>query len=96
MPRDHSPGFRFKGGKLYLFSDDGVILLESWPTLKALRKERGIPWTEFTPNFRVIRPYRPRKKAAPSPELELNHGVVPVPATRQLVESWLDMYALSA
>jgi len=78
MPRDYSPGFRFKEGKLYLFTDESVMLLQSWPALKAVRKERGIAWTEFTPNFRTIRPYRPRKKAEPSLQLELNLGAIPV------------------
>ena len=78
MPRDHSPGFRFKEGKLYLFTDDSVMLLETWPVLSALRKERGLPWLEFTPRFRIIRPYRPRKKQELSPQLELNLGVIPV------------------
>src|ERR1700724_2776757 len=81
MPRDHSPGFRFKAGKLYLFTEDGVMLLQSWPVLSAMRKEPGMPWTEFTPKFRIVQPYRPRKKAAPSPQLELNLGVIPIRRT---------------
>ena len=78
MPREHSPGFRFKQGKLYAFTEDSVILLESWPVLRALRKTDSEPWAEFAPQFRVVQPYRPRKKAPPSPQLELNLGVIPV------------------
>ena len=66
MPREHSPGFRFKQGKLYAFTEDSVFVLESWPVLRALRKTDGEPWTEFAPQFSVVQPYRPRKKAPPS------------------------------
>jgi len=78
MPREHAPGFRFKEGKLYAFTEDSVIVLESWPVLRALRKTCGEPWTEFAPQFRVVQPYRPRKKAPPTPQMELNLGVIPV------------------
>jgi hypothetical protein len=33
------PGFRFKEGKLYAFSAESVMILEAWPTLKAIRKD---------------------------------------------------------
>ena len=75
MPADRSPGFRFKDGKLYVFTEDGVMLLETWPVLRALRKNEDRPWEEFTPTFRVVQPYRPRK-VKPSPQLELNLGPV--------------------
>jgi hypothetical protein len=61
-----------------LFGEENVMLIESWPALKALRKERGTPWMEFTPKFHVIRLYRPRKKPEISPQLELNLGAIPV------------------
>lgn len=54
------------------------MVLESWPELRALRKTEGEPWKEFAPAFRVVRPYRSRKRAAPSPQLELNLGAIPV------------------
>lgn len=75
MPADHSPGFRFKEGKLYIFNEDGVMILETWPVLRALRKSEGKAWEEFTPTFRVVQPYRPRK-AKPSSQLELNLGMI--------------------
>jgi hypothetical protein len=81
MPREHSPGFRFKDGKLYAFTENTVMVLESWPVLRALRKSYGEPWREFAPQFRVVQPYRRKKKPAPSapaPQLELNLGVIPV------------------
>ena len=43
MPRKYSPGFRFKQGKLYAFTEDSVIVLESWPVLRALRKTDSEP-----------------------------------------------------
>src|SRR5690349_648589 len=72
---EHTPGFRFKEGKLYIFTEAGVYLLEGWPALRAVQKKDGEPWKEFTPSFRVVRPYR-RKKERPSPQLELNLGLV--------------------
>lgn len=78
MPRDHSPAFRFKEGKLYIFTEGGVMLLESWPVLRALRKSDDKPWEEFAPAFRVVQPYRPRK-VKPSPQLELNLGPAAAP-----------------
>jgi hypothetical protein len=75
MPAERSPGFRFKDGKLYVFTGDGVMLLGTWPVLRALRKHEGQSWEEFTPTFRVVQPYRPRK-AKPSPQLELDLGPV--------------------
>jgi len=85
------------------------MLVESWPALKAVRKERGTPWTEFNPKFRVVHPYRPRKperatlSIVKTPDDDWVIGELKTRAngpvsttTRQLVESWLDMYALSA
>ena len=65
-----TPGFRFKDGKLYAFSEGGVMILEAWPALKVLRKEEGAAWEEFEPRFRVVKPYRPQK-AKKQPQLEL-------------------------
>jgi hypothetical protein len=81
MPREHTPGFRFKDGKLYAFTDSSVMILESWPVLRAVRKTSGEPWSEFTPAFRVVQPYRRKKPApppVPTPQLEFNLGVMPV------------------
>ena len=76
MPAEHTPGFRFKEGKLYIFTEEGVFILETWPVLRAVRKREGQSWEEFTPTFRVVQPYRPRK-AKTSPQLELDLGPVP-------------------
>jgi len=75
MPADRAPGFRFKEGKLYVFTEDGVMILETWPVLRAIRKYEGRSWQEFTPTFRVVQPYRPRR-AKISPQLELDLGPV--------------------
>jgi hypothetical protein len=80
MPADRSPGFRFKEGKLYAFAEDGVMVLETWPVLRALRKREDRPWEEFAPDFRVVQPYRPRK-VKPSPQLELELGPIPTKPT---------------
>ena len=47
MPREHSSGFRFKEGKLSAFTGKSVIVLESWPVLRALRKTAGEPWRDW-------------------------------------------------
>jgi hypothetical protein len=56
MPCEYSPGFRFKQGKLYAFTENSLIVLERWPVLRALRKTDGEPWTEFAPQFHETRP----------------------------------------
>ena len=48
MPADRSPGFRFKEGKLFVFTETGVIILETWPVLRAVRKLEGKSWEEFS------------------------------------------------
>lgn len=54
-----NPGFRFKDNKLYAFSEGGVMILEAWPALKALRKEGRDAWEEFDPrSLAVLRPPR--------------------------------------
>lgn len=91
MPRDHLPGFRFKEGKLDLFTEESVILLESWPALKALRKERGIPWTEFTP-WPSIPACGLRARRSSS----LKWPGFSRTVAKRLVQSWLELHALSA
>ena len=75
-----NPGFRFKDGKLYAFSEGGVMILEAWPELKALRKEGDNPWEEFDPRFRVVKPYRPQK-VKKQPQLELAFDHIPIKPT---------------
>lgn len=49
-------GFRFKEGKLFLFDDNSVCLIESWPSLKALHKIGASGWQEFRPIFPLLSP----------------------------------------
>ena len=74
------PGFRFKDNKLYAFSEVGVMILEAWPELKALRKEGSQAWEEFDPRFRVVKPYRPQK-VKKQPQLELAFDHIPIKPT---------------
>ena len=54
------PGYHFKQNRLYLFGRSGdVALIESWPELRAVRKERmSNSWSRFEPAFRLVHPYR--------------------------------------
>lgn len=54
LSRMNTPGFGFKDRKLYVFMENRIIILEAWPSLKALRKEGDDTWEEFTPRFRVL------------------------------------------
>lgn len=50
----NTPGFGFKDRKLYVFLEDRIMLLEVWPSLKAVQKEGKSPWAEFEPRFRLL------------------------------------------
>ena len=52
----NAPGFRFKEGKLFLFDQKSVAVIESWPSLKALRKIGTSGWQEFRPIFPLLSP----------------------------------------
>jgi hypothetical protein len=49
-PQPIKPGVRFRDGKLYEFSEKGIMVLRQWPDLRAWRK---------TPKGRTWRPIRP-------------------------------------
>ena len=76
MPRKYfTPGFTFKEGRLYIFTDDTVMLVRGWPDPEAVIKRPGSrSWDPFTPRFRLVHPYRrapkPKKKKS-SPQLTL-------------------------
>lgn len=55
------PGYRFKNNKLYAFSQEGVMVIEAWPVLKAFQKGNDGAWEEFTPSFRLVQPNRAQK-----------------------------------
>lgn len=59
-----TPGFRFKDGKLMIFREDEVMIIQGWETPSAVRKD-DISWEPFTPTFRLVAPYRRSPKPAP-------------------------------
>ena len=52
----NTPGFRFKEGKLFLFDQNSVFMIEAWPSLKAMRKDGSFAWQEFRPVFPLLCP----------------------------------------
>ena len=52
----NTPGFRFKEGKLFLFDQKSLSVIEAWPSLKALRKDGSFGWQEFRPIFPLLSP----------------------------------------
>jgi hypothetical protein len=52
----NAPGFRFKEGKLFLFDQKSVAVIESWPSLKAMQKIGSSGWQEFRPIFPLLSP----------------------------------------
>ena len=50
------PGFRFNTGRLMIFRNQEVNLVNSWPGLEAVRQQAGKPgWKPFVPCFRFLR-----------------------------------------
>jgi hypothetical protein len=72
-----TPGFRFKNGKLCIFHERAVAVLNTWPDLTAVtKKEACSRWQAYWPAFRVIHPYRrsaqqAASKKAPQEQLSL-------------------------
>lgn len=69
-----TPSFRFKAGKLYIFTPREIMIVRGWPDPEAVHKKADADaWRHFTPQFRLVRPYRPkaRKKPKPDPQLSL-------------------------
>ena len=50
----NTPRFRFKEGKLFLFDQKSVSVIEAWPSLKALRNDGSFGWQEFRPIFPLL------------------------------------------
>jgi hypothetical protein len=66
-----TPGYRFKDGKLMIFSENEVMLIQGGNPPSAVRKSDDA-WESFIPEFRLIAPYRrstkpAAKKAAKTP-----------------------------
>ena len=49
-----TPGFGFKNRKLYVFVEDRIMIMDVWPSLKAVEKKGQSPWMEFVPRFRLL------------------------------------------
>ena len=57
MRRALVPGFRFKEGKLFVFTDDYGLSIDGWTELTAVRREAsGGGWQSFVPRFRLLKP----------------------------------------
>lgn len=66
------PGFRFKEGRLLIFTTAASIALQTGPTFKAERKlaeERE--WTPFSPKFRLLRPRSLERRSGGEPAKKL-------------------------
>ena len=58
-----TPGYRFKDGKLMIFSEKEVMLISGWDKPSAVSKT-GDYWEPFVPEFRLVAPYRRAAKAS--------------------------------
>lgn len=63
-PTPRNPGYRFKDGKLMIFREDEVMIIQGWDAPSAVRKDDDY-WEAFIPEFRLVAPYRRASKAAP-------------------------------
>lgn len=83
-----TPGFRFKDNKLYIFTDEQIMLICGWPEPSAVCKFDGDGyWDRFEPTFRLVKPYRRSRSAAkksPAPEARAQQ-----PAPKRLVQPLL-------
>jgi hypothetical protein len=62
--RPHEPGATFSDGKLCIFSESEVMVIRGWPEPSAVRKSHDDSrWTPFMPGYRLVRPYRPRRRS---------------------------------
>jgi PcfJ-like protein len=59
-----TPGYRFKDGRLMIFSEDEVMLIRGWDEPLAIAKGDDA-WSPFVPDFRLVAPYRRAAKPAP-------------------------------
>lgn len=51
------PGYRFKDGRLMIFSEEEVMLIRGWEEPSAVCKGDDV-WEPFVPEFRLVAPYR--------------------------------------
>jgi hypothetical protein len=75
--KNFTPGFRFKAGKLCIFREREVTVVNTWPDLTAVTKTApSARWRSCWPTFRLIHPYRrstpqPAKKKESQEQLTL-------------------------
>jgi hypothetical protein len=62
-----TPGYRFKDGRLMIFTEDEVMLIRGWDEPSAVRKCHDA-WEPFVPVFRLVAPYRRAAKKPAKPE----------------------------
>ena len=82
----NTPGFHFKEGKLFLFDQKSVSVIEAWPSLKALRKYSSFGWQEFRSIFPLLSPM------GAEPEIDLTllpHSNLESHAAFRIVPSYL-------
>jgi hypothetical protein len=51
-----TPGYRFKDGKLMIFSERDVMLIRGWEEPTAIKKATD-SWDPFVPEFHLIAPF---------------------------------------
>jgi len=79
------PGFRFREGKLIISTEQDIRIIESWPSLKAIRKTPpSSQWLSFTPCSRLLR--RPERPGAKAPDEDFGFAEVKSVALDPLFE----------
>ncbi|MFO1076388.1 MAG: hypothetical protein U1E73_01525 [Planctomycetota bacterium] len=80
------PGYRFKDGRLLIFERERITLVDVWPEPAAAVKDGDAAWRPIHPEFRLVRPYRPRRPKTTAPaatrpkQLLLPMAMPPAPA----------------
>lgn len=71
MPERTGPVFSFSDGVLHIVGRVEEYRIRGWPEPRAARREKGYRgWRPVVPAFRLVYPYRPRRRK-PGPQLEL-------------------------
>lgn len=79
------PGFRFKDGTLYVFTDESITLVHGWPRLEAARKRViDAHWEPFEPEFPLVRPYRRPSKRSTAARRSATQLALPIALPRRM------------
>lgn len=62
--RPDKPIHSFKDGTLYISDRRGQIAIHAWPNPHAKKRLWHNKWKSYVPEFRLVKPYRPRKRKA--------------------------------